>query len=407
MSSEILDKMTIELLPTDVERMMRQVNGQGGLQSLFRRLKTCIKQNNVEISFNDAEKISRYASEYGPGGYQGRFPDYLIDACSTMIIRKRMLDKSIESYILALETINRLSIQYRFEAFSIFLCNAWELLLKVKLLVENPHIATIQQDDATGDHTIGIKLCINKIFTKPDDPIRLNLEDVVDYRNNATHYIVPLLPKEVLGLFQSCVINYHSLLQTWMGIHLRDRVTAGMMSIVYDFDPENFDINSARMKTQLSPRSVIYLTALKKKILERQGSMPDSDQYMIDINYKLGLVKNPKKGDIILTTGNSSQTVGILSVPTDPGKTHPFVHCTLCSEIGKLIGKQFFQLTSTQMTYIIAFYKWSSGDEYYFQGTVPASSRQYSAKCVELLAKEISEDANFVEKCRDAYRNNR
>ncbi len=405
MSSEILDKMVVRLKPEDTVKMKRPVNGQGGHQTLFRRLKKGIRQNDIVITYDDAVTILKYAFQYGQGGFQSRFPDDLLDACSTMITRKRMLDKSIESYILALETINRLSIQYRFEAFSIFICNAWELLLKVKLLVDNPHIAIIQ-DGAASDHTIGIKLCINKLFSKSDDPIRLNLEDVEDYRNNAIHYIVPFLPKEVLGLFQSCVMNYHSFLQTWMGIHLRDRVTAGMMTIVYDFDPENFDINSARMKTQLSPRSVIYLTALKKKILERHGSMPDSNQYMIDINYKLGLIKNKNKGDIILTTGNSSQTVGLIPVPTDPGKTHPYLHRSLCSEISNAL-KRNIRLSTYDMICIIAFFKWQSGDIYYYRGSIDGSSKQYSQECAQLLAQSILEDPEFVLKCKDAYRKSR
>jgi hypothetical protein len=49
-------------------------------------------------------------------------------------LKGRLVDKSVEGYILALETINRLSIQYRVETFCYLICNAWELLLKAKIL---------------------------------------------------------------------------------------------------------------------------------------------------------------------------------------------------------------------------------------------------------------------------------
>ena len=49
-------------------------------------------------------------------------------------LKARLVDKSIEAYVLALETINRLSIQYRLESFCYLFCNAWELLLKAKIL---------------------------------------------------------------------------------------------------------------------------------------------------------------------------------------------------------------------------------------------------------------------------------
>ena len=47
-------------------------------------------------------------------------------------LKGRLLNKSVDAYVLALETINRLSIQYRLEAFCYLICNAWELLLKGK-----------------------------------------------------------------------------------------------------------------------------------------------------------------------------------------------------------------------------------------------------------------------------------
>lgn len=49
-------------------------------------------------------------------------------------LQRRLSDASIEAYILALETINRLSITYRIEAFTYLICNAWELLLKAKIV---------------------------------------------------------------------------------------------------------------------------------------------------------------------------------------------------------------------------------------------------------------------------------
>ncbi|MFC2059608.1 DUF3644 domain-containing protein [Chloroflexota bacterium] len=49
-------------------------------------------------------------------------------------LTRNLRDSSIEAFILALETINRPSIRYRMEAFCILYCNAWELLIKAKLL---------------------------------------------------------------------------------------------------------------------------------------------------------------------------------------------------------------------------------------------------------------------------------
>lgn len=41
-----------------------------------------------------------------------------------------LLKKSEEAYLMAIEIINKPTINYRTEGFCFFMCNAWELLLK-------------------------------------------------------------------------------------------------------------------------------------------------------------------------------------------------------------------------------------------------------------------------------------
>ena len=49
-------------------------------------------------------------------------------------LKGQLVEKSVDAYVLALETINRLSIKYRVESFTHLICNAWELLLKARVL---------------------------------------------------------------------------------------------------------------------------------------------------------------------------------------------------------------------------------------------------------------------------------
>lgn len=46
----------------------------------------------------------------------------------------KMLDKSEEAFLMAIEIYNKPTINYRLEGFAYFICNAWELLLKAKIL---------------------------------------------------------------------------------------------------------------------------------------------------------------------------------------------------------------------------------------------------------------------------------
>lgn len=62
----------------------------------------------------------------------------------------RLLDKSCEAFVLAIELYNRPSIRYRVEGFSFFVCNAWELMLKAKLLHDEGPQSIYYKDNTTG-----------------------------------------------------------------------------------------------------------------------------------------------------------------------------------------------------------------------------------------------------------------
>lgn len=51
-----------------------------------------------------------------------------------MNIVEKLIDKSKEAFMMAIEVYNKPSIKYRVEGFSFFICNAWELMLKAHMI---------------------------------------------------------------------------------------------------------------------------------------------------------------------------------------------------------------------------------------------------------------------------------
>ena len=51
-----------------------------------------------------------------------------------MNIVEKLIDKSKEAFLMAIEVYNKPSIKYRVEGFSFFICNAWELMLKAYMM---------------------------------------------------------------------------------------------------------------------------------------------------------------------------------------------------------------------------------------------------------------------------------
>ena len=61
----------------------------------------------------------------------------------------KLIEKSIEAFILGLEIYNKPTIKYRIEGFSFFIVNAWELMLKATLLKRNESIYFPDKPDRT------------------------------------------------------------------------------------------------------------------------------------------------------------------------------------------------------------------------------------------------------------------
>lgn len=63
----------ITLTPSAVAAVRRRVAGQGGFQSLLRRIQRELGSGNeLQLTVGTVERIARYVEKYGQGGFQGR-----------------------------------------------------------------------------------------------------------------------------------------------------------------------------------------------------------------------------------------------------------------------------------------------------------------------------------------------
>ena len=66
--------ISIALDASHVANLMKPVNGEGGFQDLQRRTQKYLHGTTIDIpTFEEAEKVVRYAKEYGEGGFEERF----------------------------------------------------------------------------------------------------------------------------------------------------------------------------------------------------------------------------------------------------------------------------------------------------------------------------------------------
>src|SRR5438105_2992680 len=92
-------------------------------------------------------------------------------------LRGKLLKKSVEAYILSLETIKSLSSAYRVETFAYLICNAWALLLKAKILDDARKTKAIyypkQQDERP--RTLSLRDSPRRVIPEEKDSTRRNV----------------------------------------------------------------------------------------------------------------------------------------------------------------------------------------------------------------------------------------
>lgn len=175
---------------------------------------------------------------------------------------KNMVNKSKEAFSLAIEIYNKPTIKYRVEGFAFFICNAWELMLKAYLIKTNGYNSIYYKDKP--DRTISLSECIKRIFTNNKDPLRLNLEKIIELRDTSTHFITEEYEMVYVILFQACILNFN---EKMMAFHNVD-----MTEII----PQNFLTLSVSLQTLEDNKIVVkYPEEIANKFLENKNKIED------------------------------------------------------------------------------------------------------------------------------------
>ena len=320
-------------------------------------------------------------------------------------LKKRLVDKSFEAYILALETINRITIQYRLETFCYLICNAWELLLKAKILdnkEDERESIYYSKEEGKPRRTLSLRDCLYRVLPNQKDPTRRNIERIAELRDESVHLVISQIPRDVIGLFQAGVINYHSCLKEWFGVSLSDRVPVGMMSIVYDMGPEQLDMTDRRLRKQLGQEAATFLTGYCAEIRQELDQLQHSVQFSIGIEYSLVLTKKHNDADIVLSSGSGySEPTQIVTVPKDPSASHPLRQKEVIEHL-KMEGLS--SVNSYDIQCVNKVYNVKSKSEYFYQGKVTGSPGQYSQTFIQWLIGKHRRDDQFFHKTRTKAR---
>jgi hypothetical protein len=251
--------------------------------------------------------------------------------------------------------------------------------------------------------SLSLDVCLNRIFTSENDPIKLNIKTVHELRNTATHLAIPVIPTDIMGLFQAGVLNYPKMLQEWFGISLSDRVPLGMMSLVYDFDPTEYSFEHPKMKRKMSAETIRWLKSFQQNIRTQASSLGNTiTQFYIPIDFKLAIIKNPSKADIVLSSSTTAdQEALILEVAKDIDKTHPY----RCKDVEALVSARLadkIPINRYDILCIRTIYNIDSRPEFYYKSKF--WTPRYSELFVEWIVSQATKHPDFFTRIRARYK---
>lgn len=275
----------------------------------------------------------------------------------------QLTTKSREAFLMGLEIFNKPTLKYRVEGFAFFICNAWELMLKAEMIRQSGEDSIYYKDNLR--RTISVSDAIKKVFTNDKDPLRKNLEKIVELRNTGTHFITEEYGTIYAPLFQACVINYRNKMKEFHAIDVADVVPENFLTLsvnIGDFTNESI---RAKYTPELAEKLISYRNDLA--ILEREENNP---KFSISIEQRFYITKQKNQADFtIAVDSSSSNKIKVIRELKDPSNTHNFSFSNVVKTIDSRIendnisfshnkpnGEMRTSFTKNDLTLFIKFY---------------------------------------------------
>lgn len=308
---------------------------------------------------------------------------------------EQLLDKATEAFVLAIELYNRPSIRYRVEGFAFFICNAWELMLKARIIGSKGIDAIYYKDNP--QRTITLERCIASVFTNDKDPLRKNLEDIIRLRNTSTHFVVEEHEQIYVGLFQACVSNFDDKMLEFHGRRMGDAIPPHFLTLSMTASPATPERIRAKYDATIAEKFLF-----DENEIAQERILQDSQRYASVMVTELALVKSPKSADFTVRYDASSEKpMRVAKVFQDPSTTHPLSVGKLISHINKSLRGRGITLrasgaekpfTQNDWKLFMNFYNLKSNPEFAYAHSNGASTTNYtySMKTVTFIVDTIS-----------------
>lgn len=240
-------------------------------------------------------------------------------------------EKSKDAFLLAIEIFNKPTISYRLEGCVYFLCNAWELMFKAKMLMSGISIYY-----PNNDRTLSLNDCMSKVLTNKNDPVRKNLEIIINLRNMSTHDVIQEFDVVYMPFLSFNVKSYVDKMYSYFEIKITDYLQSDFLAF--------FTNNKIVDKNQiLSKYGENIKSIFEKKISDLSSVLYSMDDVSIANKVEVNVVrvnnKNAADFNFYATRNPQDTNVVYLDRIQDINKIFTLTHHQLAEKIADYIEK--------------------------------------------------------------------
>lgn len=299
---------------------------------------------------------------------------------------------------MAIEIYNKPSIKYRVEGFSFFICNAWELMLKAHMIVKFGNESIYYKDNPS--RTISIENCIKKVFTNDKDPLRKNLEKIIELRNTSTHFITEEYEMVYIPLFQAAVFNFIEKMQDFHNFDMTEAIPQNFLTLTVSLNSLNLDEIRAKYPKEVADKLISINEELSPIIEE------NNNRFAIRVDHHYYLTKNKNKATTIVGIDNDSDSkIKVVQKLKDPNTTHKFTTKKCCEEIVRRLEKLNINIKFNKWHFMLFcnYYKIKENEKLcYVYKNYSYPQYSYSIQTIDFIIEEIKKDPdNIIQVLKD------
>lgn len=304
------------------------------------------------------------------------------------MLQERLVEKSKEAFVMAIEIYNKPTIKYRVEGFSFFICNAWELMLKAHMMNKMGEDSIYYHDNR--NRTITLENCIQKIFTNEKAPLRRNLEKIIELRNTSTHFITEEYEMVYIPLFQACILNFVEKMQEFHNEDMTKVIPQNFLTLAVSMKSLEENTIRAKYPEEIAEKLISANEQLEPLIAENNQS------FAIKIEHYHYLTKDKNQAtSFVHVDKNAEAGVKIIKELKDPNNTHKYTMKNAIKEINRRLQNEKIDFVMNQ--YIFDLFNKEYGikenEKYcYVHRQYAQPSYTYSMQAVELIVGEIEKN---------------